>query len=358
MLSEENKLPKHKALFRKRVFVVLLILFLGIFAKSAYSITMLFVEAKKQNPAFIYTNSSTISYQVYLYPNDYIKEPTLPSGKTYITDLVQKITMTMEYDYSSTVLIPMEYQHNITATIYGLYNQDPTSDQNPVIWEKEFIIKPLTEKVVTSDKNFQVIETFDIDISQYNAAINSFKEHFAIPTVSYLEIKMPVTIRGNNVNYSIGETTNVVARIPLSDKVLNVDAELQKTETKKSPSLIMNELVISPREVTMHAFLISVTLILIGMTIHKMHRFKKQEDYESYLLKLKNEYNEIIVETNNMVDITNFKPVSITTFEELLNLSNSLLMPVMLFERPNVSCFYIVKDKIMYTYLLKNKKSV
>lgn len=357
-MPKNNKLPKKQFLLRKRVFVLILILLLSIFAKSAYNLTMLFVESKSQNPSFFYNNSSKIGYNVYLNPNDFIKESIMPAGKTYITDLVQKITMTMEYDYAGNLPLSIEHENEVTATIYGLYNEDPTSDNNPIIWEKAFIIKPLTEKTLTTGKNFKVIETFDINIAEYNIEINQFKEHFAIPTVAYLEIKMPVTFRGNNPEYAIGQTFDTVARIPLSDQVLRVDAELEKKETKKVSSLIVKNEIISPREVTLHSFLISVTLFLIFMTIHKMNRFKKQEDYESYLQKIKNEYNDIIVETNNMVDITNFKPVSITNFDELLNLSNSLLMPIMLFERSDVSCFYIVKDKIMYTFLLKNKKSV
>ena len=74
-----------------------------------------------------------------------------------------------------------------------------------------------------------------------------------------------------------------------------------------------------------------------------------------FLKKLKRDYNEIIVETKNMVNVKNLKPIAITTFDELLNLSNSLEMPIILYEKDEVACFYIVKDKIIYTFLIKNK---
>lgn len=340
----------------KSTLIVFLVALSILFAISVYDLTKILIESNAKSTPLSYTNSSTIDYNVYLKQNDFIGESILPAGKTYITELVDKINMTMKYEYNSSLSIPISYQHKIIATIYGLYNEDPNSDDNPIIWEKETVIKDLKETVTKSNNNFIVTENFDLNMTEFNEEIAKFVNRFDIPTAAYLEVKMPVIINGSNKKYLINENYIVIARIPLIDKVMSVEAETNKSETKNAKTLIEETFKIEPGKTIVYSLVIIISGALITISIIKLTKSNSKSSYNVELQKLKNDYNELIVATNNMVDIKKFIPVSIVSFEEMRNLSNCLTMPIILYEKKEVACFYIVKDNIIYVYIMKEKK--
>ena len=73
-------------------------------------------------------------------------------------------------------------------------------------------------------------------------------------------------------------------------------------------------------------------------------------------MKNKKDFNEIIIETDNMVDAKDLQPIVITSFEEMLNLATSLELPIILYEEANLAVFYIVKNELLYSFLVKRDR--
>jgi hypothetical protein len=342
----------------KGVFIFLLLIFLLIIGHSSYSLFKIVNDSNVDKNNHVYTNKGKVTYFVTLEDNDFISSKILGSGGTYITDLTNKISMTMEYEYSSENPLPIEEDHGITATIYGLYNENPNSTRNPIIWEKPYIIKSNTKETYTSKNTIKVVETFDIDLSIYNAEADRFKTTFSIPTISYLEIVMPVNIISNTDDYELKENYKLTAKIPLTEKVFNIETSENDSAEKLLPSKNVIEVNIDQRKVTIYLVLIFGSIVLAGLTIRKLMDNPEHEEFHNLLDGLKKEFNEIIVETDNMVDARTLKPIVITTFDEMLNLATSLEMPIILYEESNLAVFYIVKGEIIYSYLVKKEKKV
>ena len=339
-------------------YVILLIAFALIIGKSGFELYKIINESNVDKNNHVYTNKGKVNYLVHLKDNDFINNKILLSGGTYITELTEKISFTMEYEYSSENPLPIEEDHSINATIYGLYNENPSSTRNPIIWEKPYIIKPIAKEIYTTKTSIKVVESFDVDLSIYNIEADRFKTTFSIPTISYLEIVMPVNIVSETEDYSLKENYKLTAKIPLTDKVFNIETSENDSAEKLLPSKNVIEVNIDQRKVTIYLVLLFGSFVLAGLTIRKIMEQPDQEEFHNLLESLKKEFNEIIVETDNMVDAKTLKPIVITTFDEMLNLATSLEMPIILYEEANLAVFYIVKGDIIYSYLVKKEKKV
>lgn len=339
----------------KKLLIFLLIVFIVILINGTYKSIMIFSELNGGKNNLVYTNTSKIDYSVYIDENDFITSKVLGAGETYISSLTNKINMKMNYQYKGSEALPLSVKHRVVATVTGIYNESPTEKyNNPVIWKKEYV---LVEDVTKNynDKTLDVEEKFELDWKTYNEDVLKFKENFAIPTLAKLEVKMFVYIEGSNDKFELKEEKEVVANIPLSEQVFSIDANLNDVEEKTLSSKDITYLQDNQRKLGMYVVVIVLMIALILVTINKIMMFKKVKTFHSKIEEIKKDYNEIVVETKNMINTKGLKPIAITSFDEMLNLADSLITPIMLYEEDRLACFYIVKGDVMYMFIIKNK---
>lgn len=172
--------------------------------------------------------------------------------------------------------------------------------------------------------------------------------------MAYIDISMPIHLYGGNNQYSLEKTYEVSARILIEDKVykINVNDGMPAVETYKL--IKQDNSIMTSKEVLINLLVIVVSLIIVLLTYNRAKQSITYENYSKKLEKLKVNYDEVIVLTNNMIDLKDLKKISITSFEELLNLSSNLDLPIMLYEKEREAYFYIIKSEIVYNYVLKN----
>lgn len=332
----------------------LLLIFIAILVQSVYNLTLVFSEKTSDKNKLFYSQKSSIDYTVDLLKNDFLETEIMPAGKTYISKLVEKINFKYNYSFNSKEALDIENTHEIIATLTGEFNENPTSNNNPIIWEKSYPIKTKEFKKNETASNVIIEESFEVVLTEFNKEASSFLTEFEIPTVVYLEIKMPVKIKGASDKYKLDEKHEVVARIPLLTKVMQIDAELLKKDDRSIASFIDSKNDVNERKAIVYSVMLAMSLFLIAATIRKLPFFYNEETYKDFIEELKKEYDDIIVETNNMIDIKGLKPIMITSFKELVNLAQSLETPIILFEKKNFACFYITNASIIYMYLVKD----
>ena len=78
------------------------------------------------------------------------------------------------------------------------------------------------------------------------------------------------------------------------------------------------------------------------------------KDIANGIIPLHYTYDDIIVNTSNILDVSNYKIIEITEFKEMLNLSRELLLPIMNYEvmKDKETWFYVIKDDILYRYVV------
>ena len=101
-----------------------------------------------------------------------------------------------------------------------------------------------------------------------------------------------------------------------------------------------------------------ITFIIICFLLRKLFTFTNKTEYERELNKILKNYDDIIVNTSTIVDVSRYKIIEINEFKEILNLSRELLLPIMNYEmkKDEETWFYVIKDDILYRYIVSKEK--
>lgn len=349
-----TKKVNKKTVLNKKGLFFLLILFSGFLFFNCFQLLKIFIENKNSKEK-TYTSSSSVIYSVNVDTNNYIKNSSLESGRSYITSITKGINFTFDYELLTELVLPINYQYSIKATLYGLYNEDPTSETNPVLWNKEYVIKADSGLLSSNTNSLSIVEAFTVDVKSYITELIKFVDYFQIPTISYIKIEMPITIYGTDGTYTLSKKYNISIKIDVEDKVFFVEP-LESITDKGYVSLEktnINNIDVVGVIIYLIGFLAALIVVLI--VIKRLLDYKELINYEEKLEKIKSDYSEIIVLTNSMVDTKKMKIISIISFEELLNLAANLSSPVMEFEDVKETNFYVIKNEILYLFVLKKK---
>ncbi len=340
----------------KKILIFLLIVFIAIFINSAYNIYHYTTEISGEKNNVSYTTSSKVEYFVYVEKNDFIVQKVLRSGSSYISSITEKLNMMMNYQYSSKKEFDISSKYSVSGVISAYYNLNPAEKyENPKIWSKEFEIKESTSKEYKNTKEFTINESFDLDWKKINQEIDKFKENFSIPILARLEINMTVLLDGKNEKYDFEEKKVISASIPLSELIFSVETTSNDSEEKTVTPNDIENIQDGQRKI----FLFSVSIVIVSFaiifTLNKILSYKNIKTFDKKIEEIKKDYNDIVVETKNMINTKGLKPIAITSFDELLNLAESLVSPIMLYKENKLACFYIVKADVIYMFIIKNK---
>lgn len=344
---------------RRSIYISLLSVFFLIFAFSGFNVRKILDDSKSTKHNLIYTNTSKVDYDLLLTENEFIKPHYVKSYETYISSLVREIDMTMSYSYKGSSKLPIEVRRRVVATIYGLYNANPTDTiKNPIMWKKEFIIKDYKTDAAKKMSEFEVKENFKLDFDMFNREVIRFKENFSLPTISNLDVTLEVEFAGSDDKYTLKEKQVVSAKMPLAEQVFSIDTNKDYSEEKSVLSNEMDMIRKGQRKLTAYVVLTALSLLLMIITFKQIVVSKDKQPFNEEIAEIKRSYDEIVVETKNMFNTKGLNPIKIMNFDEMLNLADSLIVPIMLYEETNKATFYILKGDMFYFYIMENKNKI
>lgn len=335
------------------LYIILLLAFIALFIQSVFNITLIMKSASKIDETETYKNSKNIDYSVNIKQNDFLKETVLPSKGTYINSLINSIDFDYNYEISLKKALNLESEHQIKAFLVVEYNETGQTHLNPIIWEKEYPLTELKKDASLSSKTHKISEKFKIDFRKFNDEAFKFTTAFEMPIISYIRIEISNNLNAESNSYKLAESDKNILKIPLLEKITYIEGAISKTDQK---ALIdKTETVnISTTRGAIYAGILVTSVVAIFLIFRQLPIFYEEANYERIMKEIKEEYDEIIVETSSMIDVKEYKPIVITAFKELVNLSQSLETPIILFEKEHLSCFYILNAKILYIFLVKD----
>lgn len=147
-----------------------------------------------------------------------------------------------------------------------------------------------------------------------------------------------------------------VLKIPLSESVIKIEQESSEDETSK----VFESDLVKTNKVVMAFIIIAnvVVFAIICVLLRQLFMFTNKTEYERVLGKLLRTYDDIIVNTTSILDVSRYKLIEIEEFKEILNLSRELLLPIMNYEveKGKETWFYVVRDDILYRYVVSSEK--
>lgn len=310
-------------------------------------------EANDTNVIMSYTQSGNLNYKVYLKPNEFIKNDYLDEGEAYILDLIDHVQVTSLYNFNSTSKTNVSGNNKLVATLKIYYKESSDKTQNPEVMTKEQI---LDEKVISfNDDKYSTISSYDVYLDDYLKMVEEFQSKVKISIDAYLEISMENEFSGSVGGASYNDDYSRMLSIPLSDSVVRVDNQKSDEKTQK---IYESDLVKTNKTVMSYIIIANIiTFIIICLLLKKLFMFTNKTEYERALNKILKNYDDIIVNTVNILDVNKYKLIEIEEFKEILNLSRELLLPIMNYEviKGKETWFYVIKDDILYRYIVSQE---
>jgi hypothetical protein len=100
--------------------------------------------------------------------------------------------------------------------------------------------------------------------------------------------------------------------------------------------------------------IISMVLVLVSINVRKK---TSKTIYELNLSKIFKNYKNLIIKTNELIEISNMKILDVNEFVDILDIEETLKLPILFYEKDKTEAnFYIISYNIVYRYTMKNDK--
>ena len=351
LFIDEVKRKRHIILFS---FLIILISILSIYSIYKH-ITSNITEQ------ITYKENSSINYKVYLKENQFFEKEYAEEKKQYIASLIEYIKADFNYT------IDIEKENVDFQYVYGIKAEVNVREKNKENSLYNFSETLLKDKEMSSNgqKNVSINTSVDIDYNHFNDVVKSFINIYKLDNIeSNLVIKLYVKAVGSCSEFKDDENIDSVVSliIPLTEKTMSIDISNDLVDNNHSI------LICPSNNHTMLYLFISIFLIvtdisLIIYLIIYIKRTRTERDiYNIELKKILNEYHTYIQKVNNTFDLKGYQLVVIDTFDDMLEIRETLSQPILMVEnKEKTGTYFIIPSttKLLYTYTLrvnKNKK--
>lgn len=310
------KLRKNKVfLFSAVIFVVLLVI-------SFY----FFIKAYTTKDSGIYSENSTIEYNVCLLENNYYKDTCLTEDQEYLRALTDEVRATFNYNrfYGNDTKTNIEYR---TVAKLIIYNRE--NNRELYTYEEE-ITKPKAFKGEKVVHNIQDVVTFKLQ--NYNDIVNRYVLDYSINAKA--DVVVSLRIKEGDSEKDVASLT-----VPLLEQTYSISRNTINNSVDESITInFKNYLFIS-------ILLIILDLIFIGITIFRFYKDKKESEFEREIKRLLDDYDRIIVETKSNSIIYEGKELTeLDSFMELVDVRDTIEKPILYIKQNEQIRDFIVQD--------------
>lgn len=341
--------------------ISLILIFLVLFSFSIIKIhNLLFKnnEKKVEQEIYSYTNEYHSNYKVNIKDNPFIKDISLPSGQTYVSDLIDSLNIDITYKYLGSKDSLINYNYKIDAIISSNYT-DNGKQYN--VWNKVYNLKTIDS--MSSNKEINISENLNVNFQEYNQEVKNFKQSLGMSLDTFLYIRL-------NVNTETFINDNSVKNEYMSNFSISLGNKISIVNDKnndKNTKVITKDSII--KEDSINIFMIILYTLIIITCIYTIYyilfKTKKttpiKNNFRIELNKILKLYQDKIVIVENQFNIDEHHTIDIKGFEELIKLSEELYKPILCWISDDISneqaWFSIVTDKFRYRFILQNKNS-
>ncbi|MBR2927484.1 MAG: hypothetical protein IKC31_07900 [Clostridia bacterium] len=302
-----------------------------------------------------YTERGNIDYDVYLKENEFYDSPYLEKDQSYVASLIDRIITSFSYQIDmDTDDVYYRYSYSIKSRLEII---DDTS--KVAIFNPEYDLIEVNNKSQSSSNRLIINEMVVLNYDEYNELANRFLETYALTeTTSHIVLTLSVDVLSDCDAFSGSsvDTYSSELRIPLTTKTVNIhmtssvpDAEAKMiacTRGVGSEAFKTTAIVLSVVDVLLILLLVAFIYLTRTADITYTARVKKiVSQYKSYIQKIK-----------NMFDTRGYQVILVDTFDEMLEIRDTIQAPILMFENADKTCakFMIPTDsKLLYLYEIK-----
>lgn len=303
-----------------------------------------------------YSENTNVDYKVNLKKNNYYQVDKLPSGMTYIANLIDNIEVNFNYLFESTKPVDYDSTYYVEAItrVYG----DKT--KSTILFEKSEVLLDNVKVNKSAIRKQEIDEKIKVDYAHFNQFVLDFKTDYALSSESEVIIVLHVKSDASNSNYgSVNQDSKASLRIPLTLQTIGI--KIDKDNINNNKVLFEKFNINNDNMLYVIGFFVCSILDIILM-LCLIFKFIKSSKRVSFYVKEKNrilkEYDLIIANVTSEIDTSNYQLINVESFSELVDIHDNIGVPILYYEekKDNLCYFSIIKDNVLYRYKLENKQ--
>ena len=345
ILQHQNRRRKHKIKLAVESIVIIII--------SIITIVSYFYLSKNEYNK--YTEKAKVDYKVNLKENEFYEDDYLDEKNTIIASLIKDLEVEFKYNLNLEQDQDYTYSYKILAK-----TSVKESSRDNTIYEttQELLSKEVQE---SNAKDLEIAEKVTIDYNEYNEKINKFINVYKLDnTTSTLNLEMYVYVINKYDGEQINRDSKVMTlNIPLTTKT--IDISINSNVIKDEGNILSKK---SEYDNLTYMLGIGFVLLVIGVAIlikfikYVLETRSAEKMYEQELKRILFNYKSYIQKINNEIDYNNYKIIQINTFNEILEMRDTMQSPILMYTEENEdrTKFMIMKDGILYLNVLGAKE--
>ena len=345
ILQHQKRRRKHKIKLAIESIVIIIISIIII-------VTYFYLSKNEYNR---YTEKAKVDYKVNLKENEFYEEDYLDEKNTIIASLIKDLEVEFKYNLN----LEQDQEYTYSYKILAKTSVKESSRDN-TIYEttQELLSKEVQE---SNAKDLEIAEKVTIDYNEYNEKINKFINVYKLDnTTSTLNLEMYVYVINKYDGEQINRDSKVMTlNIPLTTKT--VDISIDSNVIKDEGNILSKK---SEYDNLTYMLGIGFVLLVIGVAIfikfikYVLETRSAEKMYEQELKRILFNYKSYIQKINNEIDYNNYKIIQINTFNEILEMRDTMQSPILMYTEENEdrTKFMIMKDGILYLNVLGAKE--
>lgn len=302
-----------------------------------------------------YTEKSTVDYKVHLKENDFYEEEYLEKGQAYLATLIDTVEAEISYQLDMDAdNVNYEYTYSIDAVLS--INDRGTGKP---IFTKDYVIKEETKAKENSNNTLNINEKFTLNYDEYNNLAKEFIEFYKVTyTSNVLTVTTHISVVSicDDFNNNTSNDTTITLNIPLTEQTIDVNFTTSYP-TEESRILACDRG--NNKEVFKYIAIgsgIADGILLLILVAYVLLTRNDDIDYANKVAKLVRNYKSYIQKIKNEFDTLGYQILHIDTFNEMLEIRDTLQSPILMHENEDQTCttFYIpTNTKIVYVHDIK-----
>ena len=351
-MSESEKAKR--AEFKKKRLKIIYIISAAVLALSILTAVFSSIFVIKNEDTYVYySEDGSAVYHAYLNENEYYTEERLNGSHAYVSSLIHHMDASFKYVLRMDADdVTYKYQYRVDAQLVITDKSSNAAIYNPV----ETVLGPTSDTY--SGKVFLINPTVEIDYVKYNEKAQAFIEQYKLTNVSaHLDVIMYVDVVGMSEVFAedSGGQYTVQVRVPLNQNTLKpqVTSTIPEGQQKVLAKPVGHANVF---KVLAIVFGVLDGLAIAGLIVFVLMTRDEHIDYARKVQTIVTSYKSYIQKINNEFDSTGYQALSIGSFDEMLEIHDTLQLPILMHENADKTrtVFLIpTNTKLLYTFEIK-----
>ncbi|MBE6666299.1 MAG: hypothetical protein E7603_08800 [Ruminococcaceae bacterium] len=352
-MSEFEKQQRDAYQQNRKKKILIQSIIIGILVLGFLITSLVYYKMNKETYVY-YTEEGNVIHRAYLTDNEFYDESYLNGSHAYVASLIEKMTGDFTYNLKLDASdVNFKYSYKIEAQVSVAEKSAGTPIFNPV-----FELVP-EKNVTTSGNALSIHELVDIDYNHYNNLAKDFVTKYGLDKYSTqtLYVRMHVEVLGTSEQFAENNTGKYVVELSVP-----LNAEVAKPSVSTSVPAAEQK-ILACNNTSKTGFLIAAivlgSLALIAGVVLIVYMYKTRDIHINYarkVQKLVSNYKSYIQKIINPFDTTGYQLLYLDTFTEMLEIRDTLQLPVLMYENEDKTCaqFIIVgASNVLYIHEIK-----